>query len=77
MQSILHKTYYNIGHLGNYLVQTQSQAKTSGIKLSEFHSVSKGLYPNVQPEKQVIKPIISKPKEVSQIKPRLGQGRAG
>ena len=32
---------------------------------------------NIQPEKQVIKPIITKPKEVTQIKPRLGQGRAG
>ena len=40
--------------------------------------VDKGLDPNVQPEQQVIKPITdTKMTEVSQIKPRLGQGRAG
>ena len=61
-----------------YLVQTQSPAKSSGIKLPEVHGISKGIDPNVQPEKQVIKPIaITKMKEVSQVKPMLGQGRAG
>ena len=29
---------------------------------------------NIQPEKQVSKPLI---KEISQVKPRIGQGRAG
>ena len=38
-----------------------------------MHGVSKGLDPNVQPEKQVIKPVISNAEEVPQIKPRLGQ----
>ena len=37
MQSILHDKYYNIGNLEKYLVQTQSQAKLSGIKLPEGH----------------------------------------
>ena len=39
--------------------------------------LDKGLDPNIQPEKQVIKSIaVTKVKEVPQIKPRLGQGRA-
>ena len=59
------------------LVQPRSQAKSSGIKLPEVHGIGKGLYPNVQPEKQIIKPtMVTKTKEVSQLKPRLGQGRA-
>ena len=38
----------------------------------------KELDPNIRPEKQVINPpIASEVKRVSQIKPRLGQGRAG
>ena len=80
MQSILKTRYYNLGG-GNpvkYLVQTQSQVKSSGTKLPEVHFIGKGLDPNVQPEKHVIQPIADmKMKEVSQIKPRLGQGRAG
>ena len=52
--------------------------KSSGIKLPEVHGVGKGLDPNLQPEKQVLKPlVITKVKEASQIKPKLGQGRAG
>ena len=39
--------------------------------------MGKGLDPNVQPRKQILKPIaVIKVKEVSQIKPRLGQRRA-
>ena len=53
------------------------QEKSNGQKLPEVHGVGKGLDQNIQPEKQIIKPIISKVKEVSQIKPRLRQGRAG
>ena len=52
--------------------------KSSGIKLPEVHGMGKGLDLNIQPEKQVMKPIaVIKAKEVSQIKPWLGQGRAG
>ena len=51
--------------------------KSSEIKLPEVHGVSKSLNPNVQPEKQVIKSLVSKVKEIPQIKPRLGQGRIG
>ena len=35
-----------------YLIQTHSQAKTSGTKLPEVHGVQKGLDPNIRPEKQ-------------------------
>ena len=43
-----------------------------------MHGIGKGLDPNIHPAKQVIKPIaVTKMKEVFQIKPRLGQGRAG
>ena len=53
-------------------------AKSSGIKLPDVHGIGKKTYPNVLPDKQVIKPIrVTRPKEVSQIKPRLGQGREG
>ena len=34
-----------------YLIQMQSQAKSSGIKLSEVHGVRKNLDPNLRPEK--------------------------
>ena len=40
MYSILQEKYYNIGNSERYLVQTQSQAKSSGIKLHEVHAVS-------------------------------------
>ena len=43
-----------------------------------MHGVDKGIDPNIQQEKQVIKPIISSEvKGMTQNKPRLGQGRAG
>ena len=40
--------------LGNsrYLIQTCSQAKTSGTKLPEVHGVQKVLDPSLRPEKQ-------------------------
>ena len=36
---------------GKYLIQTWSQAKSSGIKLPEVHGVKKNLDPNQRPEK--------------------------
>ena len=44
MQSILQTRYYNLGKENpmKYLVQTQSQAKSSGIKLPEVHGQGKG-----------------------------------
>ena len=49
MQNILQSRYYNIskGKEGKYLVQTSSQAKSSGISLSEVHGIGKGLDPNI------------------------------
>ena len=52
----------------------QSQTKSTGVKLPEVHGVSKSLDPNIQPEKQSIKP--PKIEENFQIRPRIGQGRA-
>ena len=44
MQGILQARYYNLGDgkVGKYLVQTCSEAKSSGIKLPEVHRVGKG-----------------------------------
>ena len=33
MHNLLHEKYYNIGEIDKYLVQTQSQMKSSGVKL--------------------------------------------
>ena len=65
-----------------YLVQTRSQAKSSGIKILEIHGANKGLDPHVRPGKQ--KPLpslpihsIDKGQPTHPIpKPRIGQGRA-
>ena len=53
MQSILHSKYYNIGKgkIGKYLVQTRSQAISSGISLPDVHGIGKGLDLNILPEK--------------------------
>ena len=78
MQNILQSRYYNIneGKEGKYLVQTRSQAKSSGITLPEVHGVDKGIDLNILLEQQVMKPIISSEvKGVTQNKQRLGQGR--
>ena len=80
LQHILQCNCYNIGEekVQKYLFQTRSHAKYSGISLPEVHGIGKGLDLNVLPEKQVIRPVITtEVKAVSQIKPRLGQDRAG
>ena len=69
------KRYYNIGKSEKYLVQMQSQTKSSRIKLLEVHGVSKNTDPNNQPEKHITKPI--KENKISQENQRIGQGRAG
>ena len=55
-----------------YLIQTRSQAKSSGIKLPEVHGMGKNLDPNLKPEKQH---TISKQGNME--KSHMGQGRAG
>ena len=49
------------------MVQTCYQVKSSGIKLPEVHGLDKSPDPHTQPEKQTIKPIVSKVKVISQI----------
>ena len=61
----------NFGN-GKYLIQTCSQAKTSGIKLLEVLGVEKSLDPNLRPEKQH-----TFPKQGKLERPQIGQGRAG
>ena len=44
----LDDNYYN----EKYLIQTRSQAKSSGIKLPEVHGMGMNLDSNLKPEKQ-------------------------
>ena len=55
-----------------YLIQTHSQAKSSGTRLPEVHGVQKELDPNLRPEKQH-----TIPKQDKLERPQVGQGRAG
>ena len=55
-----------------YLIQTHSQAKSSGTRLPEVHGVQKELDPNLRPEKQH---TMSKQGKLERL--RVGQGRAG
>ena len=76
----LQSRYFNVSEReqGKYLAQTRSQAKSSGITLPEVHGVDKGFDQNKRLEKKVINPITSsEAKSIFQIKPRLGQVRAG
>ena len=74
LRTVLQDKYYNIeGEKERYMIQTRSQTKTSGVQLPEVHGTRKGLDPHKVLEKQsqpIIRPII-------EMKPRLGQGRAG
>ena len=72
MHQVLHEKYYNMEDTENYLVQTKSQTKSSGIKIPEIHSMGMNLDPNILPEKQHANPI-----KGSIDKPHIGQGRAG
>ena len=75
-----------------YLIQTRSQAKSSGIKVLKIHSVSKRLNPHVKPERQkplpllpthstpttnLAQPVDKGPPTQPIPKPRIGHGRAG
>ena len=75
MQNVLQSRYFNISEKEQrkYLVQTRFQARSSGIILPEVHGIDNGIDPNIRPESQVIKPIIScEAKVISEVKPRLG-----
>ena len=67
MYRILDDNYYN----KKYLVQTRSQAKSSGTKLPEVHGMRKNLDPNLKPEKQH---AMNKKGNIE--RPCIGQGRA-
>ena len=56
MQAILRDRYYNVGHEkeSKYLIQTQSQSKTSRIKLPAVHGLDKSVDASVKPEKQIL-----------------------
>ena len=77
MQAILKDRYYDIGIDNKYLIQMHLQAKSSGVKLPELHSVDKGVDPNIKPERQILKSPNLTTQLNSQGQPRLGQGRAG
>ena len=69
MHKVLQENYYKID---SYLVQTRSQAGSSGIKLPEVHGMRKNLDPNMKLERQHANPI-----KESVVKLCIGQGRAG
>ena len=69
MCQILDENYYNEE---KYLIQTRSQAKSSGIRLPEVHGMGKNLDHNIKPEKQH---AISK--QGSMERPCVGEGKAG
>ena len=69
MCKILDDNYYNIE---KYLIQTKSQARSSGIKLPEVHGMGKNLDSNIKSERQH---AISK--QGNKERPCTGQGRAG
>ena len=54
IHKVVHENYCNTE---NYLVQTRSQTRSSGIKLSEVHCMGKNLDPKIKPEKQHANPI--------------------
>ena len=65
LRKALHKSYYKICDIARtvdlemdkYMVQTRSQAKSSGVNVPEVQSVNKGLIPHVKPEKSMIIPV--------------------
>ena len=72
LENDLNKVNNNNFGNGKYLIETHSQAKTSGTKLQEVHGVGKSLDPNLKPEKQH-----TFPKQGKLRRPQIGQGRAG
>ena len=51
-------TEFSDTEANKYLIQTRSQAKSSGIKVPEIHGVNKGINPHVKPERQRPLPIL-------------------
>ena len=68
MHKVLQENHFNIY---SYLGQMRSQARSSGTKLPEVHSVRKNLDPNIKLEKQHANPI-----KGTVVKVHISQGRA-
>ena len=100
LKSLSHEHFYQFNNMtgsneeekNKYLIQTRSQAKSIGIKVTEIHAVNKGINPHVKPGRQRPLPIlptcsmpptnptqpIDKGLPTNPIpKPKIGQGRAG
>ena len=66
------------------MIQIRSQVKTSGTVLTKEHGVDKGVYQNIETEKQIMKPLVipvqlhfpTESKDQYHVKPRKGQSRA-
>ena len=97
LKSLVVDQFYQINNktsqpdTSKYLIQTRSQAKSSGIKLPEIHGANKGLNPHVKPGRQrplstlpmhsipptLLVQLVDKRQPTHPIpKPRIGQGRA-
>ena len=68
IHKVLQENYYNID---SYLVQTRSQARSSGIKLPEVHGMRKNLDPNIKSEKQHANPIKGSVKSPAKVRVEL------
>ena len=100
LESLMGSHFYRINNTNKisepeknkYLIQTRSQAKSSGIKVPEIHSANKGLNPHIKLGKQrplptlpmhnippitLTQPVDKGPPTHPIRKPKIGQGRAG
>ena len=73
MYNVLYETYYRIEPADKYLVQMQSQTRTTGVNLPDVHGTRKMIVTNMPIEKQ--KPQIQE-KQVDKNRLKLGRGRA-
>ena len=71
MYQILEDSIENVCN-DKYLIQTHSQAKSSGIKHPEVHGVERSLNPNLRTEKQH-----TFPKQGNLERPWIGEGSTG
>ena len=99
LKSLAHNCFYQFNSMNEvsetetnkYLIQTRSQAKSSGIKVPEIHGANKGIDPYVKPGKQrplptlpthslpptnLAQPVDKGPPTHPVPQPRIGQGRA-
>ena len=100
LKSLVNNHFYQINstkeisetEANKYLIQTTSQAKSSGIKAPEIHGENKGINPHIKLGRQrplpalhmhsilpttLAQPVDKGPPTYPIPKPRIGQGRAG